>query len=260
MDAAQREILAANLKRVRERIAAACARVKRDPKEVTLIAVTKTVGPEVIQALIELGVTDIGENKLQAAHEKFPKVPALRDRTKVKRHFIGHLQTNKVKGVLELFDVIHSVDSVKLAEEIDKRARQLLPREPPSCFLELNLAGEESKSGIQFSDKELRSVANDKDFTVSIGKTLIDAYYSKPRCLRWAGLMAMAPADPAIVGARQLFQYVFMLSTFLIFAVPSYEDEPWCLSMGMSNDFEIAIEEGATHVRIGTALFEGLAP
>ena len=233
MDAAQREILAGNLKRVRERIAAACARVKRDPKEVTLIAVTKTVGPDVIQALIELGVTDIGENKLQAAQEKFPQVPGLRDRTKVKRHFIGHLQTNKVKGVLELFDVIHSVDSVKLAEEINKRAARA--KQDIKCFVELNVSGEASKEG--FSPEEFGECA--------------DKIVLLPD-LWFRGYMTMAPQTLNPEEVRPVFRKLAKLVRAWSETSATY------LSMGMSNDFEIAIEEGATHVRIGTALFEGL--
>lgn len=238
MDAAQREILAANLRRVRERIAAACARVKRDPREVTLIAVTKSVGPEVMQALIELGVTDIGENKLQAAQEKFPQVPGLRDRAKVKRHFIGHLQTNKVKGVLELFDVIHSVDSLKLAEEIDKRARQL-ERPAVAAFIEVNVSGEESKQGLPAA--EFRAF-----FMQALRLTHLE----------WQGLMTMAPLAEEAESVRPLFRRLREMAS------PFSGDEALLrlasLSMGMSNDFEVAIEEGATHVRIGTALFEGM--
>jgi pyridoxal phosphate enzyme (YggS family) len=238
MDAAQREILARNLKRVRERIAAACARVKRDPKDITLIAVTKTVGPDVMQALIELGVTDMGENKLQAAQEKFPHVPGLRDRTKVNRHFIGHLQTNKVKGVLELFDVIHSVDSVKLAEEIDKRASQLGKTAFP-CFIEMN-CGEATKSGV----------------ALEVLPDLYGIVINECKHINLMGLMAMAPLDASPEEAAVWFN--LLAKTALI------ERDAWVppdgnsLSMGMSNDFEVAIEEGATHVRIGTALFEGL--
>ncbi|CAG0974415.1 Pyridoxal phosphate homeostasis protein [Planctomycetaceae bacterium] len=237
MDAAQREILAGNLKRVRERIVAACARVKRDPKNVTLIAVTKTVGPDVIQALIELGVTDIGENKLQAAQEKFPKVPGLSDRAKVKRHFIGHLQTNKVKGVLELFDVIHSVDSIRLAIELDRRATQLGIR-AISCFIEIN-SGEEQKDGMPAEElsRQLNLIA------------------AKCPRIGLSGLMTMAPAQAAET-VRPVFRSLQTLAR-IEFSTSLPGKKP-NLSMGMSNDFEIAIEEGATHVRIGTALFEGL--
>ena len=239
MDAAQREILAANLKRVRERIAAACARVKRDPKEVTLIAVTKTVGPDVMQALIELGVTDIGENKLQAAQEKFPHVPALRKHRPfegpVRRHFIGHLQSNKVFGVLELFDVIHSIDSAKLALRISAKSK-----EPVPSFLEVNVSGEATKEGVspEVFESELLPMAS--------------------RCAHvlLQGLMTMAPLSEKRELARPYFRKLRELSE-------KHTELKWpnhlrCLSMGMSNDFEIAIEEGATHVRIGTALFEGM--
>ena len=241
MDAAQREILAGNLKRIRERIAAACARVKRDPKDVTLIAVTKTVGPDVMQALIELGVTDIGENKLQAAQEKFPLVPLLRKYKPfeglVRRHFIGHLQSNKVNGVLELFDVIHSIDSVKLAERISAKSKEPIP-----SFLEVNVSGEASKEGV--SPEELESELLPK----------------ASRCAHVVlqGLMTMAPISEKRELARPYFRKLRELSE-------KHPELKWpnhlrCLSMGMSNDFEIAIEEGATHVRIGTALFEGISP
>ena len=250
MDAAQREILAANLRRVRERIAAACARVKRDPKEVTLIAVTKTVGPEVMQALIELGVTDIGENKLQAAQEKFPHVPAFEDRKPgegraprdekpwpVRTHFIGHLQTNKVRGVLQLFDVIHTIDSIKLVQEIERRAIELGQPIVP-CFIEVN-SGEAQKSGV--SKSELHAV-----------------YEAVRLCkhIDLLGLMTMAPMGATAEELRLCF------GELRLTALDDYLIDPWAeqgyRSMGMSNDFEIAIEEGATHVRIGTALFEGL--
>ena len=299
MDAAQREILAANIKRVRERIAAACARVKRDPKEVTLIAVTKTVGPDVMQTLIELGVTDIGENKLQAAKEKFPLVPSLRDRSKVKRHFIGHLQTNKVKGVLELFDVIHSVDSVKLAQEIEKRAKQIRPERRIPCFLELNLANESTKSGIRLRDEDLVSfdeepftwrdhaklfreqfkpslfldrygredvaTLEEGPFSWRAAATLVKEFFVPALFLDRVGLMVMAPAAEDEDRNRRLFRLAYAICRCLALGVclprgvPDFSrGMPFSLSMGMSNDFEIAIEEGATHVRIGTALFEGL--
>lgn len=241
MDAAQREILEGNLKRVRERIAAACARVKRDPKDVTLIAVTKTVGPEVMQALIELGVTAIGENKLQAAQEKFPKVPALKGRKPgqgegpAETHFIGHLQTNKVKGVLELFDTIHSVDSLKLVQEIEKRVWQTEHGMFP-CFIEVN-SGEENKEGVESVE------------VASLWQAMKQTENVLP-----VGLMTMAPVVERAENVRPVFQ---RLRAVFDEIPPDPKYSRW-LSMGMSNDFEIAIEEGATHVRIGTALFEGL--
>ncbi len=239
MEAAQRAILAANLKRVRERIAAACARASRDAREVTLIAVTKTVSAEITEALIELGVTDIGENKFQAAKEKFPQVPALRERARIRRHFIGHLQSNKVKGVLELFDVIHSVDSLKLAEEIDKRALALR-RGPVPCFIEVN-SGEEQKQG----------VSHEQAWNLWLDCQRLGG-------VQLCGLMTMAPLKAGPAQTRSIFSKLAVTRD----DVRAHENENQArhlgLSMGMSNDFEIAVEEGATHVRIGTALFEGL--
>ena len=237
MNGPNKSRLAANLANVRARIGAACARAKRDPRDVTLVAVTKSVGPELTEQLLELGVTDIGENRLQAAQDKFPLIPALQLRKKVTRHFIGHLQTNKVRPVLEMFDVIHSVDTVKLAEEISKRSVQA--QKEISCFLELNVSGEDSKEGMppQEANAALEHLA-------------------KLPHIRWLGLMTMAPLGAKVELVRRVFRDLRECagqasSTGLL-------PRPASLSMGMSNDFEIAIEEGATHVRVGTALFEGL--
>jgi pyridoxal phosphate enzyme (YggS family) len=245
MDAtpAQLKILENNLRRVRERIAAACARVRRDPKDVKLIAVTKSVGPEIVQALIELGVKNIGENRLQDAQAKFREVAALHNRKPgeddLHTHFIGHLQTNKVKHVLKLFDTIHSVDSVELAQEINKRAKQA--GRVVQCFVELNVSQEDSKEGmtIEEADKAIVSLV-----------PLLN--------IEWIGLMAMAPLQADQATVRRVFGDLRDCATVRFNS--SFAVRLESLSMGMSNDFEIAIEEGATHVRIGTALFEGLVP
>ena len=222
-----RETLRSNLAAVRARIAAACASVRRDPAAVTLIAVTKAVDAAATQALIELGVRDIGENRQQDAAAKFPLVPALAGAAKPKLHFIGPLQRNKVRRVLEVFDVIHSVDSLRLAEEIDKRAAEL-GREVPS-FLEVNVAREARKHG--FDPGEVHAA--------------LDQLAAKCPRLKVLGLMCMAPLHPDPEKARPHFRRMRELA------------RGGALSMGMSGDFEVAVEEGATHVRVGTALLKG---
>lgn len=226
-----RERLAANLKDVQRRISAA-------GREVTLIAVTKSVDAETTQALIDLGVTDIAENRQQTAAEKLPNVPALKEERRPTLHFIGPLQRNKVKRVLEQFDVIHSVDSVKLAQEISKRAEEL--QRTIGIFVQVNVGGEEQKGG--FEPDELTD-----SLTVIL---------SLPRLHIW-GLMCMAPYDEDPELARPHFKRLADLSRQMIEGknMPGGANR---LSMGMSGDFEVAIQEGATHVRVGSALFEGL--
>lgn len=225
------ERLAANLKDVQRRIAAA-------GRDVTLIAVTKSVDAETTQALTELGVTDIAENRQQTAADKLPHVPALKEEGRPTLHFIGPLQRNKVKRVLEQFDVIHSVDSVKLAQEISKRAEEL--QRTAGIFVQVNVAGEAQKGG--FEPGELSE---------SLKEIL-----RLPHLHVW-GLMCMAPYDDDPEAARPHFKRLAELSREMI-AGGHMPEGANRLSMGMSGDFEVAIEEGATHVRVGSALFEGL--
>ncbi|MCA8911763.1 MAG: YggS family pyridoxal phosphate-dependent enzyme [Planctomycetes bacterium] len=229
------EILKRNLDGIRRRIAAAAARADRDPADVTLIAVTKSVDAETTQALIDLGVTDIAENRQQSAAEKLPQLSRL---DRVTKHFIGPLQRNKVKRVLELFDVIHSVDSVKVAREISKRAEE--PQRTAGIFVQVNVAGEAQKGG--FEPDEL-------------GDSLKEIL-TLPRVHLW-GLMCMAPYDDDPEAARPHFRRLAALSREMIEGSRMTQGAAR-LSMGMSGDFEVAIEEGATHVRVGSALFEGL--
>jgi len=227
-----------NLLNTRRRIESAALRARRDPDVVTLIAVTKTVNAETTQRIIELGVTDIAENRQQSAAEKLPEVPALKEARRPTLHFIGPLQRNKIKRILEQFDVIHSVDSVKLAQEISKRAVEL--SRTAGIFVQVNIAGEEQKGG--FAPGEVRD---------SLKEIL-----RLPRVHLW-GLMCMAPYDIDPETARPHFKALAALSRELI-AGRHLPEGANRLSMGMSGDFEVAIEEGATHVRVGSALFEGL--
>lgn len=232
------DILALNLASVHRRIAAACARAGRDPAGVTLIGVTKSVNAAITGALIAQRLADIGENRQQDAAVKFTQMPELKG---VTRHFIGPLQRNKVKRVLELFDVIHSVDSLKLAEEIEKRAIELGRQEVP-VFLEVNIAAEPQKHG--FAPDDLHAALQQCVVQFSRVKVL--------------GLMCMAPHLDNPEAARPHFRHLRELARVPISCGVGHELP--ALSMGMSGDFEVAIEEGATHVRVGTALFEGLPP
>lgn len=222
------EDIAQNIARVQEEIARAAAKVGRNPDEITLIAVTKNVPEDKINAAIRAGVQDIGENRVQEALAKYDAV-----RGPVRWHFIGHLQRNKVKYVLGRFDLLHSLDRISLAQEIQKRAAVqglIVP-----CLVQVNVAGEESKFGIP--PDELASFLQK-----------VAAFPNLNVC----GLMTIAPysLDPEAV--RPVFRRLREL-----FHQGNYppEIEMKYLSMGMSGDFTVAVEEGANMVRIGTAIF-----
>jgi len=230
-----RRKLSENLKRIEGRIAEACRRSKRDPARVRLIAVTKSAPLEVIRHLVELGVRDLGENRVQEAAAKIPELDAIAGEHQVQWHLIGHLQSNKARRAVELFDVVQSIDSLKLAERLDNIAGEFDQRLP--AFIEVNLGGEESKSGVA-PDQVLR-------LCEQVGKFAN---------LELKGLMAVPPFSENPEDARPFFQRLRQLrdeARDTGIAGPDFKD----LSMGMSGDFEVAIEEGATFVRIGTALF-----
>jgi pyridoxal phosphate enzyme (YggS family) len=214
------ETIAARLAQVRARIAAACGRSGRSADEVTLIAVSKGFSAAAVREAVEAGVADIGENRVQEAAEKRPALQGLRG---VTWHMIGHLQTNKVKAALGLFDVIHSVDSLRLAEAIANRALSNVP-----VFLEVNVSQEPTKTGFTMAE-------------------LAGAYRSARQLhLDIRGLMTVAPLSEDPEEARPVFCELRAAANDLGLAG---------LSMGMTNDYEVAIEEGATHVRIGRAIF-----
>jgi pyridoxal phosphate enzyme (YggS family) len=220
--------IAANLRRIRERIAQAAARAGRDGAEISLVAVTKTWPAEVIREVVAQGPVILGENKLQEAERKIPQLPA-----GVCWHFIGHLQRNKARKALELFEAIHSVDSLSLAVRLDLLADELDRR--PQIYLQVNGAGEASKSG--FSETSVRAE--------------LDTLLALPH-LKVMGLMSIPPVAESPEAARASFRALRELRDELQersgVALPG-------LSMGMSHDFEPAIEEGATIVRIGSAIF-----
>ena len=220
--------LAANFEMIRQRIRVACGRAGRYPDSVTLLAVTKTQPPEIVIAAAELGLSLFGENKVQEAKAKIPLCPG-----KLRWHFIGHLQSNKCRDAVELFEMIQSVDSLSLAQEINKRAEQAARRMP--VLMEVNVAGEASKFGYQPE----RLLVDLKEINLL------------PR-LEIRGLMTVPPWSPEAEESRPHFRRLRELKerAEAVLGVPLSH-----LSMGMSGDFEIAIEEGATMVRVGTALF-----
>ncbi|MFO1514988.1 MAG: YggS family pyridoxal phosphate-dependent enzyme [Verrucomicrobiota bacterium] len=217
-----------NLAEIQQRIRAACERADREPNSITLLAVTKTHPPEVIQSAVEAGLTFFGENKIQEAKAKIPLCPG-----RARWHFIGHLQSNKCRDAVELFEMIESVDSLAIAQEINKRAAQAAKTMP--VLLEVNVAGEASKFGY----KPEKMLAELKELN------------QLPR-LEIHGLMAVPPWSPSAESSRPHFQRLRELKA----QAESELGAPLPhLSMGMSGDFEVAIEEGATIIRVGTALF-----
>jgi len=226
------ENLSENLARVRERVRRAAERAGRDPAEITIVAVTKGVDAATVQAALELGITDIGENRVQEARDKFAR---LQMGPGVRRHMIGHLQTNKVRQALALFDVIHSLDRPELAAELSRRATALGRVVP--VLVQVNVAREPTKHGLE-PEKVL-------DFIREAAKL---------PGLRIEGLMTIAPLtnDPETV--RPVFRRLRELSRQVEEAgIEGVRMQ--CLSMGMTNDFEVAVEEGSTCIRVGTALF-----
>lgn len=216
---------------VQNRIKTAALRVNRDPKEITLVAVTKTRSIEEIEAVIAAGVEVIGENRVQEAEEKFPQLPS----GTVKKHLIGHLQTNKINKALDLFSFFHSVDSYRLAEGISKRAIRRDQR--VDVLIEVNTSGETSKYGANPDETiDLIQKASVLEGIHICGLMTIGPFVNEAEVIR-----------PCFVQLRELRDKVAALH------LPTVEMKH--LSMGMTNDFEIAIEEGATLVRIGTAIF-----
>ena len=248
---ASRSKIEKNIQRIREDIAKACARAKREPKDVRIVAVTKTVGLEEIKAVVDLGLADLGESRVQQLIERSAELSeslarrhngpvAQGDSTRraatVRWHMIGHLQRNKVKAVLEAgVATIHSIDTLRLAEDINVRALKM--NKTIDLLMEVNCSQESQKFG------------------VAVGAA---AYLSEMiatlKNVRLVGLMTMAPqvrdpeqARPTFVRLRELFEEIRHSRVC--------GDAFNHLSMGMSQDYPVAVEEGATMVRIGTALF-----
>jgi len=218
------------LVRVREQIARAAERAGRRAEDITLIAVSKTFDSATVQQAVDAGAGDLGENRVQ---EAMTKVPAVRGA--VRWHLIGHLQSNKARQAVEAFDVIHTIDSGELAERVDRIAGETGRR--PAVLVQVDLAHEESKSG-----------ANE-DRLPDIIKALDSAQH-----LEFRGLMTLPPFFDSPEQTRPYFRRLReILETLNRLRGPQQRLTE--LSMGMSHDFEIAIEEGATMVRVGTAIF-----
>ncbi len=247
---AKKSPLAEKLDEVKDRIAAAAVKAKRDPAEVTLIAVTKYAAPEQIREILQLGVADLGESKVQQLIQRAAQLNEFVARRvaqgvggvpdRIRWHMIGHLQRNKVKPLLPLVAAVHSVDSLRLAEEIETHCTKLDRKMP--VMLQINSSEESSKFGV----------------AVGAAVHLAEQLDTMPH-LQLVGLMTMAPADANESAIRQCFSRTREI----------FDELKWHkiggsslrhLSMGMSNDFEIAIAEGATMVRIGSTLFGGKPP
>ncbi|MFZ1982457.1 MAG: YggS family pyridoxal phosphate-dependent enzyme [Smithella sp.] len=222
--------ITANINKIKQRIAAAATRCNRAPESIKLLAVTKTVPLPAIEEAIEAGITALGENYVQEAKEKIAVIGQ-----RVSWHMIGHLQTNKAKYTVNLFDYIHSVDRLELAAEINKRAR-LIARKI-NILIEINVSGEKTKNGITASEA-IELIKN---------VSMLESVSVK-------GLMTMAPYSTNPENSRPYFSELRNLRNKIICeGITNIQMEE--LSMGMTDDFEIAIEEGATIVRIGRAIF-----
>jgi PLP dependent protein len=226
------EGLRARLQEVRARIGAAALESNRRPEEIALVAVSKTHPAEIIREAIAAGVTDLGENRVQEADAKIPEV----GRQAARWHLIGHLQSNKARRAVELFDVIHSLDSVALAQRLDRMCVEL-NREDLPVFLQVDLGREATKSGV--NEAEVAQIVR-----------------ALKQCerLRLAGLMTLPPYFDDSAQVRPFFRKLRELRDELD-SQRAFGDARGELSMGMTHDYEIAIEEGATIVRVGTAIF-----
>ena len=224
-------MVAENIIHVRSRIAAACARSRRDPKEVLLLAVSKTFGTEPIQEAVSAGQVEFGENYVQELTEKRLQL----NNDGVRWHYIGHLQSNKVKYIVEFVHLIHSVDNERVAQELGRRAEKA--KRTIDILLEVHTTDESTKFGVPPSR------------TVDLAKAI-----SPLKQIRILGLMTMGPFSENPNDSRSSFQQLSELRR-KIEAEGIENVRMHHLSMGMSHDFEVAIEEGATIIRIGTAIF-----
>ena len=231
------EQLAARLTAVRERIAAAANSCGRDPDEVKLIAISKTHPTSVIRTVIELGASDLGENRVQEAEGKIAEI----GREHVRWHLVGHLQANKARRAVNLFEVIHSLDSLDLAQRLDRLCAEE-GREKLSVLIQVDLGQEETKSGIDESELT-HMVEGLKSLTH----------------LELIGLMTLPPFFDDTEQSRPFFRRLRELRDELE-SRGAFGNRKGELSMGMTHDFEIAIQEGATMVRIGTAIFGERVP
>lgn len=222
--------IAANYKRICDQVVAAARRCGRRPEDITIVCAAKTKSPEEVRAAIMAGATDIGENYVQEAREKIAQVPE-----PVHWHLIGHLQRNKAKAAVRLFTMIHSLDTVALAQELHRQGEK--QGKIVRALIEVNLAGEPTKSGI----------------ASALVEPLLEAVSTLP-FLRVEGFMTIPPPGADAEASRPYFQELARVrDRYPRFQTPSIALHE--LSMGMTDDYQVAIEEGATIVRIGRAIF-----
>jgi len=220
--------IAQHLAQLRDELIRVCARCGRKPEQIAILAVTKTHSAQTVQEAVKAGLTDIGENRVQEADAKFAQIGHI-----AHYHLIGHLQSNKAKKAVQLFDVIQSVDSPGIAQDISKRAGEI--GKTMECLIEVNSSGETQKFGVQPAE------------TVALAEEII-----RLPNIRLTGLLTVGPLtdDPdQIRGAFRQCRELFELTRTRI------GPQIATLSMGMSGDFEIAVQEGSTMIRIGTGLF-----
>ena len=223
--------IAENIEEIQREKAQAAQRCGRNPEDILLIAVTKTRSAEEINEAVRAGITDIGENKVQEILDKYDKV------LPVNWHMIGHLQTNKVKYIIDKVSLIHSVDSFRLAEEIDRRAAQ--HGRTMDILVQVNAAGDETKFGVEPDDAE----------------SLISEILESCENVRIRGLMTVAPYAENPEEVRPHFRRMRSLYDRIAAEIRHPRLDFQYLSMGMSNDRIIAVEEGSTAIRVGTAIF-----
>lgn len=222
--------IAQNIEKIRSDIKKACEISGRNYDDITILGVTKTVGPDDIMCAVNEGITELGENRVQEFLEKYDKIP------NVKWHIIGHLQTNKVKYIIGKTKLIHSVDSVKLAEEIERLSKKA--GVITDILIEVNISGEETKSGIS-EDEILPFLQKAENFSN----------------VKVKGFMTMAPKFAPEDEIRQIFKKLYKI--FVDISQKKYNNISMeYLSMGMSSDYVIAVEEGANIVRIGSKIFK----
>lgn len=224
--------LRGNLLEVKQRIESAAKRAGRDPGEIKLIAVSKTHPAEVLREAIEAGAGVFGENKIQEAESKIKEI----GRETVEWHLIGHLQSNKVRKAVQLFDVIHTLDSIELAERLDRICSEER-RENLQVLVQVDLAGEATKAGVA-----------ERDLPELVG------FLQACKYLKFTGLMLLPPYFEDVEKVRPFFRQLREIRDDLL-KTHAFSNGKGELSMGMSHDFETAVEEGATLVRVGTAIF-----
>lgn len=225
-----------NIQRIKEEIFSLCKKAGHSPEEVTLLAVVKEADIFQIKKAIEAGICDLGENKIQSAIVKYNAIRLAHNTGRVKWHLIGHLQSNKVKDAVKIFDLIHSVDSEHLAEEINKQAKKI--DKIQDVLIQVNISGEKTKFGLK-PDAAVEVIKKSAEF----------------KNIKIKGLMTIAPLAGDPEEARSYFRKLHQLQDE-VNGLRTTDYGLRVLSMGMSQDYKVAIEEGATIIRVGRGIFQ----